>query len=135
MPFEHEAVCHSVGEYVRDQAHVNGMESFWSMLKRGYYGTYHHMSAKHLDRYVGEFSGRHNDRNADTIDQMARMAQGMVGKRLSYRRPDCLTVPRGSWQGNAGTASPLDSYSREGFSMPTARSPKDPWYFHHLGYE
>ena len=85
MPFDHETVCHSVGEYVRDQAHVNGMESFWSMLKRGYHGTYHHMSAKHLDRYVGEFSGRHNDRERDTIDQMAHIAQGTVGKRLRYQ--------------------------------------------------
>lgn len=85
MPFEHETVCHSVGEYVRDQAHVNGLESFWAMLKRGYHGTYHHMSAKHLDRYVTEFSGRHNDREADTIDQMAHIAQGMVGRRLRFR--------------------------------------------------
>ena len=84
MPFDHETVCHSVGEYVRDQAHVNGMESFWSLLKRGYHGTYHHMSAKHLDRYVGEFAGRHNDRERDTIDQMSHIAQGMVGKRLRY---------------------------------------------------
>ena len=43
---EHEAVKHSVGEYVRGQAHTNGIESFWSMLKRGYYGTYHKMSCK-----------------------------------------------------------------------------------------
>ena len=85
MPFDHETVNHSVSEYVRDQAHTNGIESFWSMLKRGYHGTYHHMSAKHLDRYVTEFSGRHNDREADTVDQMARIAQGMVGKRLTYQ--------------------------------------------------
>ena len=85
MRFEHETVKHSVSEYVRDQAHTNGIESFWSMLKRGYHGTYHHMSPKHLDRYVTEFSGRHNDRNSNTIEQMAIMAQGMVGKRLTYR--------------------------------------------------
>ena len=85
MPFDHEAVRHSVGEYVRDQAHTNGMESFWSMLKRGYHGTYHHMSAKHLDRYVTEFSGRHNDREHDTIEQMAHIAQGMVGRKLRHR--------------------------------------------------
>ena len=65
-------------------ASTNGMESFWAMLKRGYHGTYHHMSAKHLGRYVTEFSGRHNDRKADTIDQMAHMALGMVGNRLRY---------------------------------------------------
>ena len=85
IPFDHEAVCHSVGEYVRGQAHTNGMESFWSMLKRGYQGTYHHMSPKHLDRYVTEFAGRHNDRERDTIAQMTGIAQGMVGKRLKYR--------------------------------------------------
>ena len=84
MPFNHEAVCHSVGKYVRDQAHTNGMESFCSMLKRGYHATYHHMSAEHLDRYVGEFAGRHNDRERDTIDQMAGIVRGMVGKRLRY---------------------------------------------------
>ena len=84
MPFDHETVNHSISEYVRDQAHTNGIESFWSMLKRGYHGTYHHMSAKHLDRYVTEFSGRHNDREADTVDQMAGIVQGMVGKRLRY---------------------------------------------------
>ena len=85
MPFEHEAVKHSTGEYVRGQAHVNGMESFWSMLKRGYHGTYHHMSPEHLNRYVTEFSGRHNLRELDTIDQMNMVAVGMVGKRLRYR--------------------------------------------------
>ena len=82
--FQHEAVNHSVGEYVREQAHCNGMESFWSMLKRGYQGTYHKMSPKHLDRYVAEFSGRHNVREADTIDQMAGVVASMASKRLRY---------------------------------------------------
>ena len=80
----HETVRHSVGEYVRGQAHTNGMESFWSMLKRGYVGTYHKMSPKHLDRYVGEFSGRHNQRPLDTLDQMSAMVRGMEQKRLRY---------------------------------------------------
>ena len=84
MPFDHEAVKHSVGEYVRDMAHTNGMESFWSILKRGYHGIYHKMSAKHLNRYVFEFSGRHNVRYADTIDQMSGIVRGMTGKRLTY---------------------------------------------------
>lgn len=81
----HGMVRHSVGEYVREQAHVNGVESFWSLLKRGYQGTYHRMSVDHLDRYVGEFAGRHNLRSADTIDQMRAMVRGMEGKRLRYR--------------------------------------------------
>ena len=66
-------------------AHTNGIESFWSMLKRGYQGTYHHLSEKHLDRYVAEFAGRHNVREFNTITQMSQLAKGMVGKRLTYR--------------------------------------------------
>lgn len=80
----HEAVKHSVGEYVNGQAHTNGIESFWSMLKRGYHGTYHKMSPKHLQRYVNEFAGRHNIRDLDTVEQMAVLAQGFVGRRLKY---------------------------------------------------
>ncbi len=80
----HEAVAHSVGEYVRDMAHTNGMESFWSMLKRGYVGIYHWMSVKHLDRYVTEFEGRHNHRLNDTLKQMAELVRGCIGKRLRY---------------------------------------------------
>ncbi len=83
--YRHEAVNHSAGEYVRQQAHTNGIESLWAMLKRGFHGTYHHFSVKHLDRYVAEFAGRHNDRPSDTVDQMAHLARGMVGKRLRYR--------------------------------------------------
>ena len=83
MP-NHEAVRHSVGEYVRGQAHTNGMESFWATLKRGFDGVYHQMSAKHLGRYVNEFSGRHNVRPLDTLAQMSAIARGGVGKRLPY---------------------------------------------------
>ena len=81
----HETVKHSVGEYVRGQAHTNGVESFWSLLKRGYYGTYHRMSRKHLPRFLNEFAGRQNDRQIDTMEQMQEMAKGMEGKRLKYQ--------------------------------------------------
>ena len=67
------------------QAHTNGLESFWSLMKRGYHGVYHHMSPKHLDRYVGEFTGRRNVREDDTVDQMAAMVRGMAGQRLRYQ--------------------------------------------------
>ena len=66
-------------------AHTNGIESFWALLKRGYYGTHHWMSKKHLARYVGEFAGRHNTRKQDTITQMELMASGMRNKRLRYK--------------------------------------------------
>ena len=83
--YDHETVKHSVGEYVREQAHTNGVESFWSMLKRAHKGTFHHFSPKHLQRYVNEFAGRHNVRDMDTIDQMAQVVTGLIGRRLLYR--------------------------------------------------
>ena len=80
----HWTVKHSAGEYVKRQASTNGIESFWALMKRGLHGTYHHVSVKHLGRYVDEFSGRHNVRPLDTQDQMSRIAAGAVGKRLTY---------------------------------------------------
>jgi len=85
MDREHEAVNHSIGEYVRGMAHTNGIESFWAMLKRGHKGTFHKISQKHLARYVNEFAGRHNIRGTDTIDQMGIIVRQSVGKRLRYR--------------------------------------------------
>jgi transposase-like protein len=82
--YRHEAVCHSVGEYVRDQAHTNGVESFWALLKRGYYGVHHFMSEKHLHRYVNEFSHRHNTAQMGMIDSIGVTIDGMVGRRLCY---------------------------------------------------
>ena len=79
------ASCIRGGEYVRDDVHTNGIESFWSLFKRGYHGTFHHLSEKHLDRYVREFTGRNNIRDLDTIDQMSALARGFVGKRLTYK--------------------------------------------------
>ena len=83
--YRHESVNHSAHEYVRGDVHTNGMEAFWSMFKRGFQGTYHKMSPKHLDRYVAEFSGRHNVRESDTVTQMSSVFAGMVGHRLMYR--------------------------------------------------
>ena len=83
--YGHQSVKHSVGEYVNDQIHINGMESFWSMLKRAHKGTYHKMSVKHLNRYVSEFAGRHNIREQDTIVQMEMLSKGMTNKQLPYK--------------------------------------------------
>ena len=80
----HHTCKHAVDEWVKDKAHINGMESFWALLKRGYYGTFHWLSAKHLHRYVSEFAGRYNARHRDTIDQMRDLFKGMEGKRLRY---------------------------------------------------
>ena len=81
----HESVKHSVGEYVRGMAHTNGMESFWSMLKRAHTGTFHKLSPKHLNRYVQEFAGKHNVRDSGTLAQMCGTVAGLVGRNLLYR--------------------------------------------------
>lgn len=84
--YEHDSVKHSIGEYVKDiDVHTNGIESLWSMFKRGYIGTYHKMSPKHLHRYVAEFEHRQNHREADTLEQMAALAGTLGPKRLRYQ--------------------------------------------------
>ncbi len=82
---QHETVRHSVGEHVNGKIHTNGIESFWSMLKRGHMGVYHKMSKKHLQRYVNEFAGRHNTRELDTEKQMGALMAGGRGKVLHYK--------------------------------------------------
>ena len=82
--YDHATVNHSAGEYVVGQAHTNTVESFWALLQRGIYGTYHHLSEKHLARYVKEFEARRNIRQRDTIDQMKFVVQHMQHKRLTY---------------------------------------------------
>ena len=81
----HESVNHSRGEYVRGEAHTNGIESFRALLKPGYHGTCHSMSRKRLHRYVNEFTGRYNSRGKSLLDRMAELASGMVGQGLTYK--------------------------------------------------
>lgn len=85
MPRKHEAVKHSVGEFVREQAHTNGVESFWATLRRGYIGTHHYMSPKHLHRYTDEFAYRHGVGIDNTLATIELTIDGMLGKRLTYR--------------------------------------------------
>ncbi|MYA87044.1 MAG: IS1595 family transposase [Boseongicola sp. SB0662_bin_57] len=85
IPNPHETVNHSVSQYVDGMAHTNGMESFWSMLKRAHKGTFHKMSPKHLQRYVNEFEGKHNIRNSDTLCQMRDTVARFVGRNLLHR--------------------------------------------------
>ena len=85
MPFDHESVKHSVSEYVDGMAHTNGIESFWSMLKRAHKGTFHKISPKHLQRYVSEFAGKHNVRESGTLTQMRDTVARLVGRNLLYR--------------------------------------------------
>ena len=66
-------------------ASTNGVESFWSMLKRAHKGTFHKISPKHLNRYVQEFAGKHNFRESGTLTQMRNTVARLVGHRLLYR--------------------------------------------------
>jgi transposase-like protein len=83
--FNHISINHSVGEYVREKATTNGIESFWALLKRGHYGIYHYMSAKHLHRYVDEFAFRHNTAKIGTMGFIEATIDRMIGKRLTYK--------------------------------------------------
>ena len=84
IPNPHETVKHSVSEYVRGMAHTNGIESFWSMLKRAHKGTFHKISPKHLQRYVSEFAGKHNIRDSGTLAQMRDTVDRLIGRNLLY---------------------------------------------------
>ncbi|MDE0358599.1 MAG: IS1595 family transposase [Gammaproteobacteria bacterium] len=86
---DRETVKHSAAEYVRylagETVHTNGVESFWSMLKRAHKGVYHRLSPKHLQAYVNMFAARQNIRELDTLAQMQHVVAAMVGRRLMYR--------------------------------------------------
>lgn len=81
----HETVRRSRSEYVRGDVHTQGVESFWSTLKRAHKGVFHKLSVKHLDRYVREFAGRNNIRDLDTMQQMTLIVRRMDGSRLRYK--------------------------------------------------
>lgn len=83
----HETVNHLKGEYVRGDVHTNTAEGYFSQLKRSIDGTHHHVSAQHLQRYVGEFDFRYNTRKATDGRRTKRVIEKVGGKRLMYRQP------------------------------------------------
>ena len=82
----HEFISHGTGEYVRDMVTTNGIESMWALLKRGYIGTFHYMSWKHLSRYCDEFAFRHNAGKGNGFATIGLVLRHAVGKRLTYER-------------------------------------------------
>jgi hypothetical protein len=87
---KHGMVNHSIGEYVRGEVSTNTVEGYFSILKRGITGTYHHVSAQHLKRYLAEFDFRYNERAALKVNDSDRAnsaLKGIVGKRLTYKGP------------------------------------------------
>ena len=85
----HKTVNHSANEYVRAKVwHTNTVENYFSILKRGIVGVYQHVSEQHLHRYLAEFDFRYNNRVALGVNdetRAAKMVEGVVGKRLTYR--------------------------------------------------
>lgn len=84
----HEAVNHGIGEYVRGNAHTNTIEGYFSIMKRGIHGVYHHISQQHLKRYLAEYDFRYNERSGlgvEDAERMTKSIKGIVGKRLTYR--------------------------------------------------
>jgi transposase-like protein len=81
----HQSVNHKRKEYVRGNVHTNTVEGYFSLLKRGVVGTFHHVSKKHLPLYLAEFDHRYSNRKVTdgqrTFDSLAKME----GKRLKYR--------------------------------------------------
>src|ERR1700730_10623357 len=85
---KHESVNHSIGEYVRCDAHTNTIEGYFSILKRGIHGVYHQVSQQHLRRYLAEFDFRYNERatlGVNDTDRTVKALSGIVGKRLMYK--------------------------------------------------
>lgn len=88
---EHGVVNHSAGEYARGDVTTNTVESSFAILKRGLYGTFHHVSEKHLQRYATEFDFRWNHRaklGYTDVQRADAMLLGIAGKRLTYRQPN-----------------------------------------------
>jgi transposase-like protein len=82
---EHGVVSHGIGEYVRGDVHTNTIEGYFSVMKRGLTGTYHHVSKQHLKRYLSEFDFRYNYRKTDDMTRTMEALRGISGKRMMYR--------------------------------------------------
>jgi hypothetical protein len=87
---KHFSVNHSKGEYVDHggYAHTNSAESYFALLKRGIYGTFHSLSQAHLQRYLNEFDFRANTRDLSDAERATALLAGAKGKRLLYQNPD-----------------------------------------------
>lgn len=83
--FTHVVVNHSTGQYVNGKFHTNGIENFWSQLKRGIYGIYHQVSPWHLQRYCDEFAARYNSRTVTDNERFEGVLKGSEG-RLTYNK-------------------------------------------------
>jgi hypothetical protein len=87
---DHPSVNHSIGECVRGDVHTNTIEGYFSTMKRGITGVYHHVSPQHLKRYLAEYDFRYNEGmalNVTDAERTTKAVKGVVGKRMTYRHP------------------------------------------------
>ena len=82
--YKHKVVKHGVGQYVDGDTHTNSIESFWSIVKRGYIGVYHYWSKKHLQRYIDEYTFRHNNRKSNNMSIVSTCMDNL-NNRISYK--------------------------------------------------
>lgn len=83
--YKRQTINHSKGEYARGVVNTNTVEGFFSLLKRGIVGTFHHVSVKHLHRYLAEFDFRYNHRDVTDRERTAAAVRASEGKRLRFR--------------------------------------------------
>ena len=84
---DHQSVKHALREYVRDDVHTNTVEGFFSLLKRGINGVYHHVGKGHIGRYLDEFAFRYDHRKVSDGARAQLAMLGAEGKRLTYKQP------------------------------------------------
>jgi hypothetical protein len=85
-------MLHAGRQYAKGEVHSNGAENFFSILKRGVIGTYHHWSAAHIHRYLAEFDFRYSTKDISDRERADKALKGIAGKRLTYRRTDKLAA-------------------------------------------
>ena len=83
--YYHIVVNHNEKQYVNGAFSTNNVEGFWSLFKRGYIGTYHYMSPKHLSRYCNEFAYRYNSRKISSEDRFGDAITRAANRRLTYK--------------------------------------------------
>jgi hypothetical protein len=88
----HHALLHASRHYAKGEVHSNSAENFFSIIKRGVIGTYHHWSEAHMHRYLVEFDFRYSTRDMSDADRTAEALKGARGKRLTYRQPSSIAA-------------------------------------------
>jgi transposase-like protein len=89
----HDTINHGSKVYARGDVHTNTVEGFFGLMRRGIYGSFHHVSVGHLGRYCDEFSFRYSNRKISDGERAALIVNGAEGKRLTYKQPSMAGGP------------------------------------------